>query len=392
MKEYLKEFTRVVSLFLLGVALIAVYKTFDNINIIFNFIGRIIGILSPFVIGLALAFLLYLPASWIEKHFMRILPKRLARHSRTFSVLLVYLLLILLVALLLTFAVPALVHSAIDFVSSLPKYYNDFMDFISSQTEDGGLLHGFNLPAAVENFYTSYIEPKFTTEAVMSYFKGLMDFTTSLLNIFMAFIISIYMLLSRESLIRTGRTILGLFIPERQISVLSQYTHRSCEILYSYFYSQALDALIVGVIMTIGLGIFRAPSAPILGFVIGLLNMIPYFGAIIGGCLAIGITLLSGNLYGAVFIAIYVIAMQQVDANLLQPRIVGHTLGVRPIYVLLGITLGGGLFGFWGIFLGVPVVAILQMLLRDYLAYHQREKKPPIQPSGWSSPGGTTRP
>ena len=120
--------------------------------------------------------------------------------------------------------------------------------------------------------------------------------------------------------------------------------------------------------------------------------MIPYFGAIIGGCLAIGITLLSGNLYGAVFIAIYVIAMQQVDANLLQPRIVGHTLGVRPIYVLLGITLGGGLFGFWGIFLGVPVVAILQMLLRDYLAYHQREKKPPIQPSGWSSPGGTTRP
>lgn len=383
-KEHLKGFTRVASLFLLGVALIAVYKTFDNISVIFLFIRRVFVILNPFVIGLGLAFLLYAPASKLEKQIGKSKFRWLSRHSRTYSVLLVYLTVILILALLLTFALPALVRSTVGFVSSLPGYYDQLMAYLNTFTEDGRPLQGFDIKATVEKIYTSYIQPRLTTEAVMSYFKGLMDFTSSLLSVFMAFIISVYMLLSRESLLKTGRLILGIFLHDHQMAKLIHYTHRSCDILYSYFYSQVIDGIIVGFIMMIGLGLFRAPSAPVLGLLIGLLNLIPYFGAIIGGCAAVVITLLSGNLYGAIFIAVYVIAMQQVDANLIQPRIVGHALGVKPIYVLLAITMGGGLFGFWGIFLGVPVTAILQMLLRDYLNYRHRIKKTPIPPSGWN--------
>ena len=253
MKEYLKGFTRVASLFVLGVALIAVYKTFDNINIIFDFCGRIVRILSPFVVGLGIAFLLYAPASRLEKRLQRLLPPRIVRFSRSISVLLVYLILILAITLLLFFGLPALVRSTLDFVGSLPKYYRELMEFLNSLTEKDGLLEGFSIAEAVENIYTSYIEPKFTAEAVISYFTGIMNFTTSLLNVFMSFIISIYMLLSRDSLIKTGKIILGLFLHERQLEGLSHYTHRSCEILYSYFYSQALDGLIVAIIMTIGL-------------------------------------------------------------------------------------------------------------------------------------------
>jgi predicted PurR-regulated permease PerM len=380
MKEFLRGFTRIASYFILGVALIAVYKTFDNINVIISFVGRIIRILNPFVIGLGLAFLMYAPTKWLEKWLAEKAPQRVKKYYRLISVLTVYFILILIIALLLIYALPALIKGTVDFVSSLPKYYNELIEFLNTLTEKDGLLEGYDVTQAVEELYTSYIEPRFTTDAVIGYFKGLMNFTTSILNIFMAFIISIYMLLSRESLVRTGKIILSLFLKKCQLDTLAKYTHRSCEILYSYFYSQALDAFIVGAIMTIGLIIFRAPSAPLLGFIIGLMNMIPYFGAIIGGCLAVGITLLSGNLYGAIFVAIYVIAMQQVDANLIQPRIVGHTLGVRPIYVLFAITLCGGLFGFWGIFLGVPIIAIIQMLFRDYLAYRQRERKT-IRPS-----------
>lgn len=381
MKEFIRGFTRIASYFVLGVALIAVYKTFDNINIILSFIGRIIRILSPFVIGLGLAFLLYAPTKRLEALISRKAPERLKKHQRLISVLAVYLILLLLIGLLLTYALPALVKGVLEFVGSLPKYYNELIAFLNTLTEEGGLLEGYDAAYAVEKIYGTYIEPRFTTDAVIGYFKGIMSFTTSILNIFMAFIISIYMLLNRDSLVHTGKTILSLFLKKHQLEVLGKYTRRSCEIIYSYFYSQALDAIIVGVIMTIGLVVFGAPSAPLLGFMIGLLNMIPYFGAIIGNCLAIGITLLSGNIYGAIFIAIYVIAMQQVDANLIQPRIVGRTLGVRPIYVLFAITLGGGLFGFWGIFLAVPVIAIIQMLYRDYLERRQREVRA-IPPSG----------
>lgn len=380
MKDYLRGFTRTVSLFIVGTALIAVYKTFDNINVIMSFIGRIVNILSPFVIGLGIAFLLYAPSSRLELFIKNKLP-RLSRFARTISVLFIYFILFLLIALLLTFALPALVRGLVSLVSSLPGYYDQLIGFLTSFTEQNGVFKGFDITKTIQEIYTSYVEPQLTPNAVISYFKGAMSFTSSLLGVFMSLIISIYMLLSRDSLLKTGRRFLELFITERRIEYVIGYTHRCCEILYSYFYSQLLDAIIVGVIMTVGMLIFRAPSAPILGLLIGILNMIPYFGAIIGGVIAVIITLLSGNIYGAVFIAIYIITMQQIDANLIQPRIVGHTLGVRPIYVLFAITLGGGLFGFWGIFLGVPVIAIVQMFFRDYISYRQQIKKPAIHPS-----------
>lgn len=389
MKERFKGLTIIVAVFILGVALIAVYKTFDNLAVIFAFFGKILHILSPFVIGLGMAFLLFAPSNWLEKRIKHAKQKWAANHARALSVLFVYLILAALIVLLFIFGLPALIRGAVSFVTALPVYYTQLMNFLSSLTSDGGLLQGFDITGAVNNIYTEYILPRFTVENVLTYFKGFMNFTTYLLNIFMAIIISIYMLLGRESLLHAGRSILELFLPEKWMPGLSKYTHRSCAILYSYLYSQALDAFIVGIIMTIGLVIFHAPNAPLLGFFVGLMNLIPYFGAIIGCCLAVAITLISGNFYGAIFIAIYMIAMQQLDANLIQPRIVSNTVGIKPIYVLLAITLGGGLFGFWGIFFGVPAIAIIQMLLRDYIQYRKRLKKPPISPSGWRSPPET---
>ena len=120
--------------------------------------------------------------------------------------------------------------------------------------------------------------------------------------------------------------------------------------------------------------IFGVPNAWMLGMMVGLMNMIPYFGAIIGGIFCVLITLLSAGPTTALLVAIYIVVMQQIDGNLLQPRIVGSSIGLKPIYVLLAITLGGGLFGFWGIFLGVPVMAVVQLLIKDFISYRTRVK------------------
>ena len=351
MKERIKNLTHLLGFFALGVALIAVYKTFDNFQIIWDFIWKLFDILSPFVIGFALAFLLFAPVNFLEKKVSKAKPRLISKHARAFSVLLVYV--------------------------ALPGYFDQLMKTLEALTEENGLLAGMNLTDTVNNLYTSYIVPLLKLENAPAYFKGLMDFTSSLLNIFMALIISVYMLLSRESLVRACKLVCSLFIPERPMAVLAKYIHRSCDILYNYFYSQVLDALLVSIIMTVGCFIFRAPAPVALGFMIGLMNLIPYFGAIIGGVAAVAITLLSGNLYRAILLAVYIVGMQQLDANILQPRIVGDKVGIKPIYVLLAITLGGGLFGFWGIFLGVPTIAIIQMLLIDIIRYRRRKAHPP---------------
>jgi len=126
-----------------------------------------------------------------------------------------------------------------------------------------------------------------------------------------------------------------------------------------------LDALCVGVVVSIGLALFRVPYGVLLGMTLGLMNMIPYFGAIIGSIGIALVTLLTTNIYTAIGVVIYVVVIQQIDANIIQPRVVGGSVGLRPIYVLLSITLFGGLFGFWGIFLAPPLMAIVQMFVRD---------------------------
>lgn len=388
MKERIKNLTHLLGFFVLGVALIAVYKTFDNFQIIWNFIWKLFDILSPFVIGFGLAFLLFAPVNFLEKKFSRVKPPLVSRHARAFSVLLVYMGLFALIALLLTFAIPAVINGVRGLITALPGYFDQLMKTLEALTEEGGLLEGLNITDTVNNLYTSYVVPLLKLENAPAYFKGLMDFTSSLLNIFMALIISVYMLLSRESLVRACKLIFSLFIPERPMAVLAKYTHRSCDILYNYFYSQVLDAFLVSIIMTIGCFIFRAPAPVALGFLIGLMNLIPYFGAIIGGVAAVTITLLSGNLYGAIILAVYIVGMQQLDANILQPRIVGDKVGIKPIYVLLAITLGGGLFGFWGIFLGVPMIAILQMLLIDIIRYRRRKNNPTDSAAEAGTPAG----
>ena len=213
MKERIKNLTHLLGFFLLGVALIAVYKTFDNFQNIWDFIWKVFDILSPFVTGFILAFLLYAPAKFLERRLLAAKPKLLRGHARAFSVLLVYLGLFALIALLLTFAIPAIFDGVRSLIASLPGYFDQLTLTLDSWTQEGGPLEGLNLSHAVENIYTAYIEPMLKLENVPTYFKGLMSFTSSLLNLFMALIVSVYMLLGRESLVRACKLVFSLFIP-----------------------------------------------------------------------------------------------------------------------------------------------------------------------------------
>lgn len=362
---------------LLGSCLIVVYKVFDNLGAIGGIFSRFVSILTPFIVGFAIAFLLYAPVKWLDDLFHRSKWKWLHRAARPIAVAIVYLLALVLVGLLVYAAIPALVSAIKDFIENSPTYYDKALEFVRGNE----WLAWLELETKIKELYQT-ITKLLTVDRVLGYLTELMHFATSFIDVLLAFIVSVYMLLGKESLIRAVKSVFGLAFKPKTMDFFSVYCHKIAKIFYNYFYSQAIDAVVVGVLATIGFLLARLPNAPVLGMMLGLMNMVPYFGALIGGVICVLVALLSGNFYGALFVAIYIIVMQQIDANIIQPRIVGQTVGIRPIYVLLGITVFGGLYGFWGIFLGAPIIAVIQMLVTDYIAVRNRKK--PAMESGKS--------
>ena len=362
-----------IGMFLVGFALIVVYKMFDSLAEIGGIIGRLFSILTPFVIGFVIAFLLYMPAKKLETLMLRPKAKFWQKTARPLSIAIVYVLAFGLLALVGYLAVPALGNALIDFVENVPSYYTTVTAFLEEHS-DSGLLAYFDVKEKLREVYDQ-LKGFLTVERVLTYVKSVVSITASLVDVVMAIVISLYMLFGREYLFRAARLVGGIVFKNKTVNVMSDYLHKIAKIFQNYVYSQLIDALVVSILATIGFLIARMPNAPALGIMLGLLNIIPYFGAIIGGLLCVLFALLSGNFYGAVFIAIYIVVMQQIDANIIQPRIVGQTVGIKPIYVLLGITVCGGLFGFWGILIGAPVMAVVQLLLTDYIASREKNKQ-----------------
>lgn len=372
-----KNFTQWLTLFLLGLALIVVYKAFDSLGWIWAVVVRLFSILTPFVIGFVIAFLLYGPVNRLDTFFKNRKAKFLKKAARPLSVFIVYVLALGLVGGLIYIALPALVSAIADFVANVPMYYANVTGFLKQYMEPGGFLENFDIQGKVNELY-AFVQQYLTVERILSYISSFARVTSSVVDGVLAIIVSVYMLLGRESLVRATKLVLGLVFKPKTMASLSLYGHKTAKIFYNYIYSQFLDALVVGVLATIGFLLARMPNAPVFGMLLGLMNMVPYFGALIGGVVSVLIMLLSGNFYGAVFIAIYIIVMQQIDANIIQPRIIGENVGIRPIYVLLGITVFGGLIGFWGIFLGAPFMAVIQLLVIDYIAYRKGKATPTI--------------
>ncbi len=351
-------------------ALIIVYKLCDNLSGVVKAIGFFIGILTPFVIGILLAALLHRPSLWLEKQIARGKGRFWKITARPLAIAIVYLLLFGLIALLLALILPHLADSLTELIMSLPTYFDAAVAEIEAFAQSGS-FSALNLTEAFNKLYltfTNTIMQLISTENLLTALRSVLSATMSIVDVIIGIIVSIYVLAGREHIVRALQSIAGLFVSKRRVARISHYTRRSMAIFCNYFYGALLDALVVGVIASVGLAFFKIPYAALLGFSLGLLNMIPYFGALIGGIGIVLVALLTNGIYAAVGVAIFIVVTQQIDANIIQPRVVGDSVGLRPIYVLLAITLFGGLFGFWGIFLGVPLMAIIQMFVKDAVA------------------------
>lgn len=357
-----------VPLFIFVVAVICFYKVVDRLPDVFAGILDFIGIISPFIGGLVIAFILYKPTFALEKALLKTKKVFFKKHARGISVLTCYVSLAIILAVVLYLLIPRIFTSAMNLFDNLPTYYNSAISYIKNLAGDDGKIFGITLTDITSNLTVGKILSFFDFSSVGMYLGSLIGATGTVIDVLLAFVVSVYVLLGRNHLAVVTGKLARMILPKENVRKMHCYMVRISKVFYNYIYSQLIDAVIVCVLCLIVFGIIGVPYALLLAILLGLCNVIPYFGALIGGVAVVLVTLIStGNFVTAIIALATIIIIQQIDANIIQPKIVASSVGLKPLYVLLAIMIGGGLFGFVGILVSVPVMAVIKMILVDYI-------------------------
>ena len=368
-----KTITKWLYWFLFAVEVIVVYKTLDNFQDIGNWIKELLDVLMPFLIGILIAYLLYIPCRKIENLYQKIKVKFIQKRARGLSVFTVYTILLVLIVISFTFLIPVISNSIIDLVNNFQGYYNDTINGYASLPDDS-ILKNEAILEIINNIQNIDFKQYINLEKIADYAKGAISFATKIFDFFVAVIVSVYLLLQRREILEFFKRLARAVLKEKSYKHLGKYFDRSNSIFFNFIAGQFIDGIVVGILTSIGMSILGVKYAVLLGFMIGLFNMIPYFGAIIAVTIAALITLLTGGLGQAIAMLIVVIILQQIDANIINPKIIGTSLKISPLLVIFGVTIGGAYFGVWGMFLAVPIAAILKLIVTEYVEYKIRLK------------------
>ena len=363
------DLTKYISVFVLAVFIIAVYKTFDSIGVIFSYLGAFVGLFTPIFVALAIAFILCPLCIKFEEMFSKSKVNFFKKHRRGASVFVIYVLFVIVITAFMSVLFPAIMKSISDFVIQMPEIAQNIKRFLNEfEVGDYRFKDFINKISFTEVFST------FSLNNLQTYLNSVLSASKFVVNFLLAIVISIYILLDRRGLISTARRIGELVLPEKSRSVIIKYVNRTFNIMYKYVYCQLADVLIVFVLALCVLVAMGVRYAPVLAVFIGVFNIIPYFGAVIACVVTALLTVFTSSVSKGIWVAVALIVIQQLDANLIQPRLVRDALHVKPFWVLCGISVGGGLFGILGIILAVPALALAKTLFDDYYDYVKTKK------------------
>lgn len=365
MKERNRYSTWVLAfLFVSGV--IVVYKTVDNFNFIFDYLKQIIGALTPFITGFVIAYLLNRPISRMQRLLKKSRVGFVCRWAKGISIASVYILTIVALTVFLRLIIPAIYQNVMDLYYSIPYYFNSVWEKLAALQEKFGLELTETDPksavTAVQRFLGSINLSEFGKYAL-----GVINATSGVISVFISVIISIYML-SDKTIITAGiKRVLYAFISRGNVERFLDFAARTNEIFSKYIFSVVIDGVIIGILSTVVMSLLNVKYAMVLGVMMGLFNLIPYFGAIVACTLAIIITLLTGGWFKALWTGIALLVLQQIDGNFIGPKIMGNMLEARPLLIILAVTVGGGLYGIGGMVMSVPVAMVAKMVFEEIL-------------------------
>ncbi|MCM1244451.1 MAG: AI-2E family transporter [Roseburia sp.] len=337
-----------------------------NWNAVMYEIGRLIKILMPFIMGVVLAFLINPMVVNINNFLDRIFFKgRREKACKYASVAISYVFLIGLVTVTIVYIVPQISQSIRELTKSLGNGYNYIVNNKAQIQEKYPFLPMDDISRLLRDVLPENIFGYGTdlAKVVFPYIYNISaSFVAGLINIIFAIVISCYIILDKSKIIKQMRRIVFVFSKRKNAPVIWD-TIRECNHIFNGFlFGKTIDSLIIGILSLIVMTVIQLPYALLLSVIVGVTNMIPYFGPFIGAVPGVIIYLVIEPKYAIIYV-IMILILQQFDGLYLGPRILGDLTGIKPLWVIFGITVGGAYFGVLGMFLGVPAVAALMHII-----------------------------
>lgn len=341
----------------------------------------IISILMPIIIGIAIAYLVNPLVKRIENFLRPIVSKRLKkeknikRFSRGIGVAISLIFIVLTIVALCNMVIPELYKSIRNLVITLPNQLNEWLGKLNEIELDNstlGMLLKNVITDATETFQQWLTTDllKQSNVIMLGLTEGVINVVSGLFNLLMGLIISAYLLFSKEQFSSQSKKILYAFLKPEYANMTLHITKKSNEIFGGFIIGKIIDSAIIGVLCFLGMWVFKMPYAMLISVIVGITNIIPFFGPYIGAIPSAMLILLVDPRQGIYFI-IFIIILQQLDGNVIGPKILGNSTGLSAFWVMFAILLGGGLFGFVGMIIGVPTFAVIyyiaQMIINQKL-------------------------
>lgn len=368
MKKWLdsSHLSLILSITLAGLFIVAIYFAILNINVFIGLINDLGSVLTPFMYGLILAFLMSPIVSFFEmKAFASFKWKKSTK--RILSVLLSLLITFEIIVLFFSFIIPQLIISLSSISEKLPEYIVIVEDLL------GEWLVSYRLDNEWVNLLLDSSEDLLVTflKTIQGYLPLILDyswqFTKMIFNLLLGIAIAMYVLIDRERFSLQAKKLIYFISNQKTGDYLIDLSRLSSSMVHRFILGKMLDSFIIGVICYVGMLVLGLSYPLLLSVIVGVTNMIPVFGPFIGAIPG-ALILLLVDPFQALWFILFIILLQQFDGNFLGPRILGDSMGLPSLWIMFAIIVGGGYFGVVGMFLGVPIFAVIYIISKKIIS------------------------
>ncbi|MCI8797628.1 MAG: AI-2E family transporter [Dorea sp.] len=382
-----QQFSRGMTYFLVVAASLLFYFALLRLTSLSESIEAVIGVLKPVIYGCVIAYLLNPVVKQVDKYMVPLLqkkmtkPERAEKVSRAAGILAAIVLLMVIIVTLCNLLIPELYSSVRDLVVTMPKQLNDIVSELSEMELDEsttstiiktGLKEGTDM---LLNWLRTDLMGK-ANELMSNLTVGVLNILSEVFSAVIGIIVSIYILFSKELFVRQSKKCVYALFSARHANLLLHLTTKSNEIFGGFVIGKIIDSAIIGILCFIGLTILKMPYALLVSVIVGVTNVIPFFGPYIGAVPSTILIMIDTPIKGIYFI-IFILLLQQFDGNILGPKILGDSTGLSAFWVIVAILLGGGLFGFVGMVMGVPSFAVMYYIVQMLINSHLERKNLP---------------
>lgn len=376
--------------FLVIAASIVFFFLISKIGLIWHILGLIINLFTPFIIGFVFAYLLNPIVKFFNKQFFKKLCKiKNDKLSNYLGITVTCILFIGIIVLLFSFIIPELLKSIEVLATNLPTYILDAKNYLLDKMKSNNEISDFivNNYNSIYDYVTEYVNSNLLPKVdvwLATLSSGVFGAVKVVFNIFIGFVMSIYYLADKEGFISGTKRILYSLFPVKIANNILDNTRHTNQIFGNFLIGKMLDGFTIGFITFLFLTIFGYPYALLIGVIIGITNMIPYFGPYIGTIPSALLILIDSPAKCLVFV-IFIIVLQQVDSYLIEPKLCGSKTGLKSFWVLASILFFGSVFGIIGMILGVPIFALIFGYLDNKITLRLKRRELPIKTKDYVS-------